>query len=70
MAEFVGIEAGISLTPIITTIGIGSLAVAIALQDTLGNFFAELYAKADRPIKVGHFIRLPRHQENPRRIKR
>jgi small-conductance mechanosensitive channel len=34
---------GISLTPLVTTLGVGSLAVAIALQDTLGNFFAGLY---------------------------
>lgn len=54
---------GISLTPIITTLGVGSLAVAIALQDTLGNFFAGLYIKADRPIKVGHYIRLESGQE-------
>jgi len=49
---------GISLTPIITTLGVGSLAVAIALQDTLGNFFAGLYLKADRPIETGHYVRL------------
>jgi small-conductance mechanosensitive channel len=54
---------GISLTPIITTLGVGSLAVAIALQDTLGNFFAGLYVKADRPIKVGHYVRLESGQE-------
>lgn len=54
---------GISLTPLITTLGIGSLAVAIALQDTLGNFFAGLYIKADNPIKVGHYIRLDNGQE-------
>lgn len=49
---------GISLTPLLTTLGIGSLAVAIALQDTLGNAFAGLHIKADRPIEVGQFIRL------------
>lgn len=49
---------GISLTPILTTLGIGSLAVAIGLQDTLGNFFAGLYIKADRPIEIGHYVRL------------
>lgn len=54
---------GISLTPIITTLGIGSLAVAIALQDTLGNFFAGLYLKADHPIEMGHYIRLESSQE-------
>jgi small-conductance mechanosensitive channel len=54
---------GISLTPIITTLGIGSLAVAIALQDTLGNFFAGLYIKADRPVELGHYVRLESGQE-------
>jgi small-conductance mechanosensitive channel len=49
---------GISITPILTTLGIGSLAVAIALQDTLGNFFAGLYIKADRFIEVGQYVRL------------
>lgn len=48
---------GVSLTPLLTTLGIGSLAVAIALQDTLGNFFAGLHIKADQPIEVGHFVR-------------
>ena len=54
---------GISLTPIVTTLGIGSLAVAIGLQDTLGNFFAGLHIKADRPIQIGHYIRLEGGQE-------
>lgn len=49
---------GVSLTPLLTTLGIGSLAVAIALQDTLGNAFAGLHIKADRPIAVGQFVRL------------
>jgi len=54
---------GISLTPILTTLGIGSLAVAIALQDTLGNAFAGLHIKADRPVEVGQFIRLDNGDE-------
>jgi small-conductance mechanosensitive channel len=54
---------GISLTPLLTTLGIGSLAVAIALQDTLGNFFGGLYLKADRPIEVGHYVRLDSGEE-------
>lgn len=49
---------GVSLTPLLTTLGIGSLAVAIALQDTLGNAFAGLHIKADRPIEIGQFIKL------------
>ena len=54
---------GISLTPILTTLGIGSLAVAIGLQDTLGNFFAGLYLKVDRPVDIGHYIKLQSGEE-------
>lgn len=54
---------GVTLTPLLTTLGIGSLAVAIALQDTLGNAFAGLHIKADRPIELGQFIRLENGDE-------
>jgi len=49
---------GIHLTALVTTLGIGSLAVALALQDTLGNFFAGLYLKADRPVRPGDYVRV------------
>src|SRR3989441_1206247 len=49
---------GVHLTALVTTLGIGSLAVALALQDTLGNFFAGLYLQADRPVRPGDYVRL------------
>jgi small-conductance mechanosensitive channel len=49
---------GISITPIVASLGIGSLAVALALQDTLANLFAGIYMIAEKPIAVGHFIKL------------
>ena len=49
---------GIHLTALVTTLGIGSLAVALALQDTLGNFFAGLYLQADRPVRIGDYVRV------------
>jgi len=54
---------GISLTAVWTTLGIGSVAVALALQDTLGNFFAGLSLLMDRPIRPGDYIQLDAGQE-------
>lgn len=48
----------ISITPLLTTLGIGGLAVALAFKDTLANFFAGLYILADRPIREGDYIKL------------
>ena len=49
---------GVPVAPLLTTLGVGSLAVALALQDTLANFFAGLYLLADRPIGAGDYIKI------------
>lgn len=54
---------GISITPIIASLGIGSLAVALALQPTLENFFSGIQIMVDRPVKVGQFIKLDSGEE-------
>jgi small-conductance mechanosensitive channel len=54
---------GISITPILASLGVGSLAVALALQDTLANFFAGIHMVVDKPIEPGHFVQLPSGEE-------
>jgi len=49
---------GISLAPMLTALGVGSLAVALALQDTLSNFFAGISLITDKPVRPGDFVRL------------
>src|SRR6266446_1032579 len=49
---------GIAVTPILTALGVGGLAVALALQDTLSNLFAGIHLLADKPIRVGDYVRL------------
>ena len=49
---------GIQITPILTALGVGGLAVALALQDTLSNLFAGLHLLADKPIRVGDYVKL------------
>lgn len=49
---------GISIAPILTALGIGGLAVALALQDTLSNLFAGIQILAARKLKQGDYIKL------------
>jgi small-conductance mechanosensitive channel len=53
----------VSLTAVWTTLGVGSVAVALALQETLSNLFAGLYLLADRPVSPGDYIKLDSGQE-------
>ena len=54
---------GISITPILTGLGIGGLAVALALQETLANLFAGLQLIASKQIRPGDYIRLGSGEE-------
>lgn len=49
---------GIAITPLLAALGVGSLAVALALQPTLSNYFAGLHLSIARPIRVGDFVSL------------
>jgi small-conductance mechanosensitive channel len=54
---------GISVTPIVASLGLGSLAVALALQPTLENFISGFQILIDRPIQPGHYIKLDTGEE-------
>jgi small-conductance mechanosensitive channel len=49
---------GVSITPLLTALGVGGLAVALALQDTLANLFAGVQVLASKKVQPGDFIRL------------
>jgi small-conductance mechanosensitive channel len=49
---------GVKITTLITALGIGSLAVALALKDTLSNLFAGIHILVDRPVQIGQFVKL------------
>jgi small-conductance mechanosensitive channel len=63
IAVIVSDALGVSLAPALTALGVGSLAMALALQDTLSNFFAGLYLLVDRPLRPSEFVRLEGGQE-------
>jgi small-conductance mechanosensitive channel len=54
---------GLEITPILTALGVGGLAVALALQDTLANLFAGFYLTVAKQIRVGNYIRLSTGEE-------
>jgi small-conductance mechanosensitive channel len=54
---------GISITPILATLGVGGLAVALGLQDTLSNLFAGFHIIASRQIKIGDYVKLDSGEE-------
>jgi len=54
---------GISITPILTALGVGGLAVALALQDTLTNLFAGVHITVARIIKAGDYVMLSSGEE-------
>ena len=54
---------GISITPLITALGVGGLAVALALQDTLANLFAGIHILMEKSMRIGDFIKLESGQE-------
>ncbi|MDE2970803.1 MAG: mechanosensitive ion channel family protein [Acidobacteriota bacterium] len=51
-------QLGISVAPLLATLGVGALALALALQPTLGNIFAGIQLVAAAQFKVGDFLRV------------
>jgi small-conductance mechanosensitive channel len=48
----------VDVTPMVAGVGLGALAIGLALQSTLSNFFAGVHLLSDRPIDVGDYIEL------------
>lgn len=55
---FVADNLGLEIGTLLTALGVGSLALGLALQPTLTNLFAGLHLSAAQPIRVGDFIEL------------
>lgn len=54
---------GVSIAPLITALGVGGLAVGLALQPTLENVFSGVQVLASRQIEPGDLIRLETGEE-------
>jgi small-conductance mechanosensitive channel len=56
-------QFGVSIAPILGALGVGGLAVALALQDTLANLFAGFYVSMAGQLRVGDYIKLDSGEE-------
>jgi small-conductance mechanosensitive channel len=54
---------GISITPVLTALGVGGLAAALALQPTLANLFSGLQIIAARQLRPGDYVKLDSGEE-------
>jgi len=51
-------QMGVAIAPLLTALGVGSLAVALALQPTLTNLFAGLNILLSHQVRVGDFVEM------------
>ena len=49
-------ESGVNITAFVASLGVGGVAVALALQNVLGDLFASVSIGLDKPFVVGEFI--------------
>jgi small-conductance mechanosensitive channel len=56
-------KLGFDITPALAALGVGGLAVALALQETLSNFFSGLNLLASRRMLPGDYVRLDNNME-------
>jgi small-conductance mechanosensitive channel len=49
---------GLSIVPILTAFGVGGLAIALAMQDTLSNIFSGMHIVLSRKVRPGDFVEL------------
>lgn len=52
---------GINITALVTGLGVGGIAVALAVQNILSDLFASLTIVLDKPFVVGDFITVGEH---------
>lgn len=54
---------GISIAPILTAMGVGGMAVALALQETLANIFSGLHLIVSKQLRLDDYIKLSTGEE-------
>ena len=59
---------GFNVTALIASLGIGGVAIALAIQNILGDLFASLSIATDKPFRIGDFITIDTHMGTVRHV--
>lgn len=59
---------GVDVTSLIASLGIGGLAIALALKNVLSDMFSSISIYLDKPFRVGDFISVGNHSGTVKRI--
>lgn len=64
LAALISLQSiGVAVAPILTALGVGGLAVALALQETLANFFSGIVIILSRQLRPNDYVRLETGEE-------
>jgi len=56
-------DVGVHIGPLLGALGIGALAIALALQETLANLFSGIHILASKAVQPGDYVRLDSGEE-------
>ncbi len=59
---------GVNISAFVASLGIGGIAIALALQNILGDIFSSFSLYLDKPFEVGDFIVIGEHQGTVKKI--
>ncbi len=59
---------GINITTLITGLGVGGIAIALAVQNILGDLFAALSIVVDKPFVIGDYVVVDQHEGTVERV--
>ena len=59
---------GVNVTTLITGLGVGGIAIALAVQNILGDLFAALSIVVDKPFVIGDYVVVDQHEGTVERV--
>lgn len=59
---------GVNISALVASLGIGGIAIALAMQNILGDIFSSFSIYLDKPFEVGDYIVIGEHQGTVKKI--